>query len=296
MTTPLTPHCILLARIDDAPELFKRLGQNEGLHVVDRCLNRMTRSAAAFGGRVVKEIGQELIQAFDDADHAVQAACDMQQRVSALPPAAGIQLALRVVVHGGALAEAENDLYGEVANQAERLLARCSSGQVLASSYVADRLTESLHQQLYPADRQSIEQQQGVIRAYDIHWTGGPHPMAALPAGHAPETLRMRLTCGEQMCMLDGNKTRAAIGRDASCDLVIEDPKVSRFHARIERRDGRWIVVDSSTNGTYVTLDGEAETRLHSDFLPLLIGGFIHFGLPRRAKARQPCVRFELLA
>lgn len=43
------------------------------------------------------------------------------------------------------------------------------------------------------------------------------------------------------------------IGRDAQNDIPINHPTVSRFHARIERRNGSVVVKDlTSTNGTYV--------------------------------------------
>jgi len=50
------------------------------------------------------------------------------------------------------------------------------------------------------------------------------------------------------------------IGREATNDFAVDDAKVSRRHARLERREGRWVLVDvESTNGTY--LNGERLTR-----------------------------------
>ena len=44
---------------------------------------------------------------------------------------------------------------------------------------------------------------------------------------------------------------RYTIGRDSRCDLLIEDTTVSRWHARLERGAGRWLLTDlGSTNGT----------------------------------------------
>jgi pSer/pThr/pTyr-binding forkhead associated (FHA) protein len=43
------------------------------------------------------------------------------------------------------------------------------------------------------------------------------------------------------------------VGRDDSCDIVVDEPLVSRLHARLERRSARWFVVDlGSTNLTRV--------------------------------------------
>jgi len=44
-----------------------------------------------------------------------------------------------------------------------------------------------------------------------------------------------------------------------SCDIVIADRKASREHARIERRRDKFVLVDVSSNGTFVTFQGEAE-------------------------------------
>jgi predicted component of type VI protein secretion system len=44
-----------------------------------------------------------------------------------------------------------------------------------------------------------------------------------------------------------------SIGRDGACDLLIEHTTVSRWHARLDRVDGGWVLADAgSTNGTRV--------------------------------------------
>jgi len=46
---------------------------------------------------------------------------------------------------------------------------------------------------------------------------------------------------------------RVLIGRTAQCDITINDSSVSRKHASIERKDGRFLLQDlKSTNGTSV--------------------------------------------
>src|SRR5207248_11268843 len=46
------------------------------------------------------------------------------------------------------------------------------------------------------------------------------------------------------------------IGRADYNDLVVPDPSVSTSHAKLQRREGVWVLVDlDSTNGTFV--DGE---------------------------------------
>jgi hypothetical protein len=57
-----------------------------------------------------------------------------------------------------------------------------------------------------------------------------------------------------------GAPDELVIGRDAGCDLVVDEPTVSRRHARLTFRDGGWIVQDlDSTNGT--RLNGQCVGR-----------------------------------
>jgi FHA domain len=50
-----------------------------------------------------------------------------------------------------------------------------------------------------------------------------------------------------------GAQPELLIGRHYGCDVVLDNPRVSRRHARMVFRDGTWIVQDlASTNGTTV--------------------------------------------
>ena len=81
-------------------------------------------------------------------------------------------------------------------------------------------------------------------------------------------TLRLVPASGSPIEVV-GDKT--VVGRDASCDVVINDVSVSRKHARLERWGPKWAVVDQrSANGTF--LDGQRVLKiLHC--LVMLAGG-----------------------
>jgi len=58
-------------------------------------------------------------------------------------------------------------------------------------------------------------------------------------------------------------RRKFTIGRDTTCDIVLNDPKVSRFHAEILPENEGWVLVDkNSTNGSFI--NGE---RITSKFL-----------------------------
>ena len=59
------------------------------------------------------------------------------------------------------------------------------------------------------------------------------------------------------------------LGRDQQNDVMIADRKASRLHARIERRRDKFVLIDHSSNGTYVTVEGEPELALRREELVL---------------------------
>jgi FHA domain/DUF1707 SHOCT-like domain len=71
---------------------------------------------------------------------------------------------------------------------------------------------------------------------------------------------------------------RLTLGRSADCALVFEDDTVSRRHARLELREGRWFLVDlDSCNGTLVNGRRVKDAEVQAgDDIEL---GLVHFTL-----------------
>ena len=61
-------------------------------------------------------------------------------------------------------------------------------------------------------------------------------------------------------------------------DVVIDDRKASRMHARIERRRDKFVLIDHSSNGTFVTVGDESEVMLRREEWTLRGRGRCSFG------------------
>ena len=77
------------------------------------------------------------------------------------------------------------------------------------------------------------------------------------------------------------DKDFVTIGRGDDCGLVVHEEGASRQHCKIERRKDKWVLVDLSTNGTYVTIEGDKEMALNREELVLSKKGWITLGQPR---------------
>jgi FHA domain/Domain of unknown function (DUF4864) len=77
-------------------------------------------------------------------------------------------------------------------------------------------------------------------------------------------TLRLIPTTGSPI-EIDVTKEQTVLGRDPACDVLVADGSVSRRHARIEKRESGWFIVDQgSANGTFVDSQRTAEAELRN--------------------------------
>jgi len=68
------------------------------------------------------------------------------------------------------------------------------------------------------------------------------------------------------------------MGRGKDCDLLIRGDLISRHHARIEHRRGKFIIADQSTNGTYVKTNAGQVIFLRREEFALFGSGHISLG------------------
>ena len=103
----------------------------------------------------------------------------------------------------------------------------------------------------------------------------------------------LRLEHGERTLVMSEALSTVLIGRDAASDIVIAHRGASRLHGRIERRKDKFYYTDLSTNGTYVTVAGDAEIRLRREEIMLRGSGQLAYG-HSSADARAELVRYAL--
>ncbi|MBI1424405.1 MAG: FHA domain-containing protein [Gammaproteobacteria bacterium] len=76
-----------------------------------------------------------------------------------------------------------------------------------------------------------------------------------------------------------GTRTQGFIlGRAKDCDLAVNTELASRHHAQLVFRKGKFVLIDQSTNGTFVKTQGGKEVYVQSEALPLSGSGFISLG------------------
>ena len=94
------------------------------------------------------------------------------------------------------------------------------------------------------------------------------------------------------------NRIRPALqmGRDDSNDIVVVSLFASRIHARVQERDGQFVLTDLSSNGTFLLVDDDtSERRLRGEEAVLAGRGWLGLG-KSAALHGDHSVRFALEA
>jgi class 3 adenylate cyclase len=269
---------VLFADISGSAKLYENLGDSEALATVERCLAIIKQVCVEGGGRVVKTIGDEVMAVFPGADGAARAATDMQARISAQKTSHGTPLAIHVGFHFGPVLEDGSDVFGDTVTVAARLSNLARGGQVFTSKETVAELPAALRARTRDHQTQSVKGKQQDIGLFELVWQETEDELTALSTRVELRPAFLKLKHGDQELELSDTKASLSIGRDPQNDLVIGDRKASRMHARIERRRDKFVIIDHSSNGTYVTMENEPEIALRREELVLRGRGRVSFG------------------
>lgn len=273
---------VLFADVSGSTKLYESEGDQAALAAIERCVAHMRQAVEAWGGRVVKTIGDEVMAVFPTSDAAAQAASIMQTTINALPPVGKTRMGLRIGFHSGPVIQQDSDVFGDTVNMAARLVGQAARDQIIMSRETADELGPIFRSFKRPLYAIHVKGKVEEVELCELIWrqsddmtmsVGSPSPK--------PEPLVLRLKYHDREVVRRRDGDSISIGRDTGCDLPITTNRASRRHCVIERQNDRFVLADQSTNGTYVTPDGGTETLLRREDIPLGRHGWIAFGQPR---------------
>lgn len=283
----------LFADIAGSTRLYEQYGDTDAHRVIEDCLDALKRVTEEYGGRSIKTIGDELMAVFPSAEAACQAAVEMQWRTTELPVTVGEPIAVRIGFHYGAAVERDGDVFGDSVNVAARLTEVANPRQIITSAQVIEGLSSELAasaRRLWPLP---LKGKSEPIDVLEVLWDGGGEATITLSGQFHPARVpvRMRLHYRGAEVLVDADHAKVEIGRDSGNAVVVDAPNASRVHARIEWRRDKFVLIDLSTNGTYVLDNQGQETRLRREELILDGDGKISFGRSHSAGAGD-CVEY----
>jgi adenylate cyclase len=288
---------VLFADVAGSTRLYEKLGNAKALECVGLLISIMRESALSHGGRVVKTIGDEVMCVFPAAAAATEAAADMQTRVEMQEPIAGQRLQIRIGVQFGPVLEEGQDVFGDCVNVASRMVKLAKPGQIIAAGECVAPLSAARKALTRVLDKLPVKGRQQEVDVYEILWQQSEELtyMAGRSSTVAKQPkVQMRLKYNGKEVTLGPDRELIKLGRDHSSDLVLADRKASREHARIERRRDKFVLVDVSSNGTFVTLQGGPEMVVKREEVVLHGSGTISFGHSYSSDPAEAAIAFDV--
>lgn len=275
---------ILFADVVGSTRLFEVLGDLTARDKVAVCVDIMRGATEQRGGSVVKTMGDEILATFEDCDKAMDAAVQMQVAIEAHPEldVDGQHIAIRIGCHFGPVVLETRDVFGAAVHTANRMTSQAKAGQIIITDSIFARLADEWRAITRQVDVAVPRGQQGEVTIYEVLWQHGD-ATSMLPAiatiTEQHRTFRIRLTyLGVELLLDDRERSSATLGRGQENDLVIKGNLVSRLHARIEAGKNRFMLIDESTNGSFVQGQNGDDAFVRRDAIPLKGKGVIGLG------------------
>jgi hypothetical protein len=162
------------------------------------------------------------------------------------------------------------------------MTSQAKAGQIILTSDTVHRLSPEWQACTRQVDIANVRGRSEEVELYEVLWqqedATNMLPSIALGARVGKRAKRLRLTyLGREFVREDAPKS-LTMGRAEDNDLVVRGSLISRIHARIEVERNRFVLIDQSTNGTFVTTEQGRESLARRDSVTLEGRGMIGLG------------------
>ncbi|MCP5472984.1 MAG: adenylate/guanylate cyclase domain-containing protein [Sinobacteraceae bacterium] len=286
---------ILFADVVGSTRLFELLGDLRARDMVATCIEIMRGATEKNSGSVIKTMGDEVMSTFPTAAEALNAACQMQRQITAHSQLKidGHAVAIRIGCHFGPVVLESRDVFGSTVHTANRMTSQAKSGQIVTTAATVAQLPPEWRAVVRQIDVAAIKGQGSEVALYEVMWQPdeATSMLPQIPL-EGRKTARLRLQFQDQVVVVDDGRPNVVMGRAEDNDLVVKGNLISRLHARIEISRNKVLLVDQSTNGTFICLAGGEEAFLRRDSMQIKGEGMI--GLGRAPEADSPLtIRFR---
>jgi class 3 adenylate cyclase len=290
---------ILFADVVGSTRIYEIMGDSRARDMILTCVEIMRTATELNQGTVIKTIGDEIMATFPTADSALNAGSRMQHdiRTNSNLQVEGQPIAIRIGCHFGPVVLENRDIFGAAVHTANRMTSQAKAGQIMITAAMVDRLAPEWRSAVRQIDVATLRGKASEDELFEVLWQkeDATSMLPALALGvvasrdRRPKRLRVKIQ-GQEL-ILDDKRTNITIGRAEENDIVIKGNLISRLHAKLELSRNKILLVDQSTNGTFVTTREGEESFVRRDSMQLKGEGSI--GLGRAPEGNSPLtVRF----
>ena len=273
---------IVFADVVGSTQLYEKFGDTKASETVALCLEVMKDATHQFNGTVIKTIGDEVMSTFDTVDEAMGAAVMMQSRITTeTKKDDGIPVSIRIGCHYGPVVQEQNDIFGAAVHTANRMTSQAKARQIVISGFTVEQMSPELRSQTRQIDVATVRGRLDEVALYELVWQPD-EATSMLPTIEWENSTRraskLLLNFRDSTIEISDKRKSINMGRADDNDLVVKGNLISRIHAKIEMRRGKFILIDQSTNGTFLRNSQGQEKFVRRDSTELGDEGVIGLG------------------
>jgi adenylate cyclase len=284
---------VVFADLTGSTGVFESLGNAKATQAITRLTQWIGKVCTGQGGQVVKTLGDGVLMVFADNTAAIESVTEMQrvhsERIKTWPDK--LKMHLQVGMARGEVIEQSQDYFGDAVNVASRLSDLSGPDQILATDVVIDSLAPDSVVRFRSLGAMDIRGRNESCNVYRVEWQNEvlsdfftvPASLNASPFAPkgAPQLGSIALSWLDVEATFTSEQLPMHLGRDGDAQFVVNDPRVSRLHAKIMWRAGKFYLEDVSSYGTWVRFaGGDAIIALRRQECVLLVEGEIALGAP----------------
>lgn len=275
---------ILFADVVGSTRLYELLGDLRARDMVATCIEIMRSATEQHHGTVIKTMGDEVMATFPTADDALDAAAQMQLQITANAQLRvdGQPVTIRVGCHFGPVVLENRDVFGATVHTANRMTSQAKAQQIITTAATVEQLSPEWRASVRQIDVATLKGQGSEVTLYEVLWqtedVTSMVPAIALGPRETRRVMRLHLRMQDREMVLDEHRPHVAIGRAEDNDLVVKGHLISRLHARIEISRNKFVLIDQSTNGTFVQTADVEESFVRRDSMQIRGEGMIGLG------------------
>lgn len=275
---------IVFADVVGSTRLFELMGDLRARDMIATCIDLMRTATEQHSGTVIKTMGDEIMATFPSADEALDASAQMQKHITAHSQLKvdGHAVTIRIGCHFGPVVIENRDVFGSTVHTANRMTSQAKSGQIVTTAATVAQLSPQWRATCRQIDVATLKGQGAEVALFEVLWQAEDAtsvvPSLAMGKRDSTRPARLRLRYQNREIVMTGDRPNVAMGRAEDNDLVIKGHLISRLHARIEISRNKFVLVDESTNGTFVKPDDGETSFLRRDSMQIRGEGLIGLG------------------
>lgn len=274
---PKQSMAIMFADIGGSTRLYEQIGDVEAHKLVTQSLQQMEAAIIHNNGTLLRTVGDAALASFSVCDDAFNAALDIQELH------AESKLSVRLGFHFGPVIPDKGDVYGNAVNIAARVTSLANLDEITTTEESVHNLSQHLRQRATLLDFINVKGITDPVAVYRLLWKPEDDSATAIQTAVSlsvrnPTNVQLTLKYGQQSIVVNNENPSVTIGRTNDNSMPVENDCVSRHHATIELTQGKFILRDQSTNGTYLMKENQRAVFVRREAISIDTRGVIGAG------------------